>query len=72
MDEGKTSLLGISDLVSRQCKAVSSENNVSIHTPHILVCTLVPTLDILSTSSVHSPHIHLCYTSCLIYFKLEV
>lgn len=36
------------------------------------VCTLVPTLDTLSTSSVHSPHIHLCYTSCLICFELEV
>lgn len=36
------------------------------------VCTLVRTLDTLSTSSVHSPRIHLCYTSCLICFELEV
>lgn len=36
------------------------------------VCTLVPTLDTLTTSSVHSPHIHLCYTSCLIDFELDV
>lgn len=62
MDEGKTSLLVISNPVSRRCKAVSSENNVSMHTPHILCvysCAYSGhTQYILCTFSTHSSLLH--------------
>lgn len=59
-------------LLAFQCQGGARQYHQRTTFQCILHTYFVCTLDTLSTSSVHSPHIHLCYTSCLIYFELEV